>query len=104
VNVESVHQANGHDGWQELLVEDRRATPAEIAVTRIDFRAWLESLSGHDRRVAEVLASGESTQLTAKRFGVSTGRISQLRRKLHMAWRAFQGEADSIPLSTAPCG
>jgi hypothetical protein len=29
--------------WEQLVVEDRHSTPAEVASTRIDFRAWLES-------------------------------------------------------------
>ena len=31
--------------WRQILVEDRHATPAEIAAARIDVAAWLRSLS-----------------------------------------------------------
>jgi hypothetical protein len=81
------------DSWQEVLVEDRHATPADIAVTRIDFAVWLRGFSKHRRQIAKVLARGETTKATAKRFGLSPARISQMRREFQDAWREFQGEA-----------
>jgi len=83
------------DTWQEVLVEDRQATPADIAVTRIDFAVWLRGLSKHRRQIAKVLARGETTKVTAKRFGLTAGRISQMRREFQDAWREFQGETVS---------
>jgi hypothetical protein len=97
VQIESLNQADGRGDWHEILVEDRRASPAETAIVRIDFSAWLDSLSRRDRRIAEVLASGESTMRAARRFGLSVGRVSQLRHKLHKAWCRFQGEVQSVP-------
>ena len=76
--------------WQELLVEDRKATPADVAATRIDFEAWLSSLAPRLRSVAEVLATGETTSAAAMLFKVTAGRISQLRRVLQRAWDEFQ--------------
>ena len=81
------------DSWQEVLVEDRQATPADIAVTRIDFAVWLRRLSRQRRQIAKVLARGETTKVTAKRFGLTAGRISQMRREFQEAWQTFQGEA-----------
>jgi hypothetical protein len=78
--------------WIELVVEDRHSTPAEVATTRIDFGAWLESLPERTKRVAEMLAMGEATSHVARIFGCSASRISQLRRELFNAWQAFQGE------------
>jgi len=81
-----------HDSaeWMELLVEDRHATPADIVATRLDFSAWLGTLSGRVRRIAEFLATGETTSAAAERFGVSQSRISQLRRQLMKSWELFQ--------------
>jgi len=81
-----------HDSaeWMELVVEDGQATPADIAATRIDFAAWLDSLPRRERRIAEELATGETTSAAAKKFRVSAGRISQLRRRLKRSWDAFQ--------------
>ncbi|QDU89321.1 hypothetical protein Pla175_27100 [Pirellulimonas nuda] len=75
-------------GWAEL-VADPRATPAEIAAVRIDFRDWLGRLPAAKRRLAVALAEGESTGDAARRLGVSAGRVSQLRRDLAESWRAF---------------
>ena len=36
----------------ELLAESRNATPADLAASRIDFDAWLKSLSRRHRRIA----------------------------------------------------
>jgi len=78
--------------WKEVLVEDKHAGPAETAASRLDFADWLRKLPKRLRRIAETLATGETTQTTARRFRVSPGRISQLRRELQQAWEAFQGE------------
>ncbi len=79
-------------GWQEIVVEDRHAGPADIAAMRIDFAAWLKTLAPRLRRIAKTLAAGETTSGVARRFGVSRGRVSQIRRELMQAWAAFQGE------------
>jgi hypothetical protein len=76
--------------WQEILVEDRSAGPADIASARIDVERWLESLSERDRCLAKQLAAGETTRGAARLFGVTAGRISQRRRKLEANWSAFQ--------------
>ena len=79
-------------GWQEIVVEDRTATPADVAATRLDFAAWLQTLRRKERRVAELLSTGESTKVAARRFRISPARISQLRRELRNCWLTFQGE------------
>jgi hypothetical protein len=79
--------------WEQLVVEDRHSTPADVAATRIDFGAWLESLPERTRRVAETLATGEATSRVARMFGCSASRISQLRRELYHAWLVYTGEA-----------
>jgi hypothetical protein len=78
--------------WQEVLVEDRRFGPAEAAAAKLDFAAWLSTLSKRDCQLAEKLATGESTSGAARCFGISEGRVSQLRRELLNSWRLFQGE------------
>ena len=88
------------DGWLEVAVEDRNAGPAEVAITRIDFADWLNLLPKRQRQIATTLATGETTGRTARRFGVSHSRISQVRRELSDAWRRFQS-ADSVANQTA---
>ncbi len=79
--------------WKEVLIEDRRAGPAETACCRIDFADWLRTLSRRYRRIATTLATGETTKRVARRFRVSPGRISQIRRELKDSWEGFQGMA-----------
>jgi hypothetical protein len=78
--------------WKEVLVEARGVTPAETAAARIDFADWLGRLCRRDRGVATTLATGETGRETAKLFGLTAGRISQLRSELKRNWQAFQGE------------
>jgi hypothetical protein len=79
-------------GWAEVLVEDRRAGPAETAIVRIDFSTWLHLLPRRLRRIATFLASGETTNAAARKFSLSQSRISQFRRELYQFWHRFQGD------------
>jgi hypothetical protein len=83
------------DEWREVLVEDRRATPADVAAWRIDLTAWFGSLPRRQWRIAKALAMGETTSEAARRFGVSLARISQFRGELRANWEEFQGGGDS---------
>ena len=78
--------------WTEILVEDRHAGPAETAASRIDFSDWLGTLTARYRKIATTLATGESTTAAARKFNVSLGRVSQLRRELQEAWEEFTSE------------
>ena len=78
--------------WAEVLIEDRHAGPAATAITRIDFGRWMQLLPRRLRKIANFLANGETTSAAAKRFRLSQGRISQIRRQLYEAWLAFQGD------------
>ena len=92
------------NGWREILVEDKRATPAELAASRIDFSDWLQGLTVPLRKVAKILSTGETTTTAAKRFCLSPGRISQIRMELKRSWEAFQGErpaAENAAVATA---
>jgi hypothetical protein len=92
----TVERLNGFDPeegeWHDTLVEDRRAGPADTAAARIDVATWFRSLRPRDRRIAQTLATGETTRATARKFGVTDGRVSQLRRELEASWSLFQGE------------
>jgi hypothetical protein len=80
--------------WQQILIEDKRATPADVAACRIDFAEWLRRLTARLRKIALALASGETTKGAAEMFDLSPARISQLREWLRKSWDAFQGEAE----------
>lgn len=79
-------------GWQQAL-HDNTATPVpDQVVFRLDFPAWLSRLSDREERIAKQMAIGEKTSCLAKKFGLSWGRISQLRHELHDDWNEFQGD------------
>jgi hypothetical protein len=82
--------------WAEILVEDKNAGPADTAIVRIDFSAWMQLLPCRLRKIATFLANGETTSATAKRFRLSAGRISQIRRQLFEAWHMFQGDDPAL--------
>jgi hypothetical protein len=84
----------GSGQWCQLLVEDRRGGPAETAAARIDLAAWLHTLSRRNRKIAKALAVGERSSAVAKRFGLTCGRISQLRQWFCRQWQEFQGEGE----------
>ena len=90
------HYDAQEDAWEEILIEDRRAGPAQTAAARIDFGQWLSELPTRRRQIAEVLAVGETTKQAARRFQVSPGRISQVRRELKDSWERFQGQTEAF--------
>ena len=85
--------------WQQIVVEDRRAGPAEVACLRIDFADWLALQPKRNRQIAESLAVGDTPCEVARRFSLSQGRISQLRRALRESWNAFQGEEPAAAIA-----
>jgi hypothetical protein len=90
-SVERLDQFSEEDGcWGEILVENKRATPADVAAWRIDFASWLRRLTARLRKIALALAAGETTSAAARMFGVSPARISQIRDLLRRSWEEFQ--------------
>jgi hypothetical protein len=99
IAVERLDQFDTDAGeWREALIEDRRAGPAETAAARIDVAAWFRSLARKKRRIAQTLAKGEATGTVGQMFGLTAGRVSQLRQELAESWKVFQGEPTSRAL------
>jgi hypothetical protein len=104
--VESLDRRDGLGGWREVLLTDHRSSPADLAAARIDIACWLGKLTWQTRRIARDLAMGYSTGEVAHRHGLSSGRISQVRRHLYDAWCRFQGDGApaAARLPTSACG
>lgn len=64
--------------WDEIGRETD--DPAKLATLRIDMTAFLENLSDRHREILLAMINGESNSELSAKFGVSKGRISQLRR------------------------
>lgn len=81
-----------HDEWEERLADNRRTPPDEQAMFRLDFKAWLQSLTGRERRIIRAMARNERTRDLGRQFDLSQGRISQLRREFQDGWKRFVGD------------
>jgi hypothetical protein len=75
--------------FDEALKDNTRSPVAEQVAFRLDYPVWLNSLSERDRRVCEDLMLGERTGEVAGRYGLTAGRVSQLRRQFLEGWRRF---------------
>jgi len=82
------------DAYEERLSDNSITPPDEQAMFRIDFGNWLQTLSGREQTIVEVLSRDESTGETARRFGVSPGRISQMRKQFREDWECFCGDEE----------
>ncbi len=104
--VERLDRFDEEDGeWREAVVEDYRTPVADQVAFRCDFPAWLDSQPKRKRRIAEALAIGLLNREVARRFRLSRGRISQLRREFHTSWQDFHGvvaEASEASYQTRP--
>jgi DNA-binding NarL/FixJ family response regulator len=63
--------------------------PAKIFQVRHDLEYVFRQLSRRDQAVVVDLAMGETTQAIAKKFAVSDGRISQIKKTLKEKWKAL---------------
>jgi hypothetical protein len=76
-----------------MILADRRVPVPDLAAFSIDFDCWFEKFSRRDRSIISALIAGDHPSAVADRFGITRGRVSQLRRKYEREWMAFQGEA-----------
>ena len=79
------------DTWKDLMLESRRVSPADQACFNLDFQEWLKSWPQRDRKIIAMLAAGERGMTVALKFGLTEGRVSQLRLRYQSSWEQFQG-------------
>ena len=75
--------------FEDALADNTRTPPDEQAAFRLDFPAWLRTLTEQDRRLVVDLMVGERTLPVARRYGLSPARVSQLRRQFREDWWRF---------------
>jgi hypothetical protein len=63
---------------------------------RLDFPRWRASRTERDRRLLDDLMLGERTLEVAGKYGLSPGRVSQLRREFLLDWRRFCGDLPQV--------
>ena len=88
------HGQDLHDAFEERL-RDNTTTPVPDQVQfRLDWPAWLRTLTGRERRIIKAMARNETTKDISREFELSPARISQLRREFHDEWQQFCGVMD----------
>jgi hypothetical protein len=88
----------------EALTNNTVTPPADQAAFRCDFPHWLGGYGERDRQMIDDLMVGERTADIAKKYGLSSGRVSQKRRAFHRDWCAFHGDLDADPAPGRACG
>lgn len=83
--------------WADVLADDTLTPIPDQVAFRLDFPVWLRQLNSRDRKLAKYLALGYTTTEAARQFGVTLGRISQLRSELQASWRAYQQDEPRKP-------
>jgi hypothetical protein len=81
-----------YNPWDEALAENTRTEVPDQVAFRIDFPEWRRTLGQRDRRLVDLLMTGERTDRAARRFGLTAGRVSQKRREFREDWGRFVGE------------
>jgi hypothetical protein len=84
------------------LADNTKSPPDETVCFKLDFAAWLASLTNRDCSIAEDLMVGERTLDVADKYGVSAGRNSQLRREFCQDWLTFCGDSPPNSRSHPP--
>lgn len=77
------------DVLEDALADNTETPPPDQAAFRLDFPAWLLTLSARDRDIARTLAAGHSAKDVSERFGLSPGRVTQIRQQLCDGWVVF---------------
>jgi hypothetical protein len=73
----------------EALIDNTQTPVPDQVSFRCDFPAWIKTHSDRNRRLIEDLMMGERTLDVSSKHGVSSARISQLRREFMEDWQRF---------------
>jgi DNA-directed RNA polymerase specialized sigma24 family protein len=80
------------DSFEEQLQDNTRSPVPDQVAFRIDFPQWLTTHTARSRDVMDAMMEGNCTTELAEAFGLTPGRISQMRRAFEHSWRIFIGE------------
>ncbi len=88
----NVHLLSGASSHLQEALSDNTQTPVdEQAAFRVDFPAWKNGWPERDRRLIDDLMLGERTCDVSAKYGLSPGRVSQLRRDFCEDWARYCG-------------
>jgi hypothetical protein len=77
------------DAAEERLQDNTLTQVPEQVAFRLDWPAWLTIRTERDRRIIDAMSLNHRTLDLARTFGISSSRISQLRREYHDDWSMF---------------
>lgn len=80
----------GDNPYSEALADNTVSPVPDQVAFRLDFPAWLVTLSDREQRLVGDMAMNHRTMDLAAKYGISPARISQLRRELESSWNALQ--------------
>jgi DNA-directed RNA polymerase specialized sigma24 family protein len=83
------HRPRDGSFWRDMVAGNRRTSVPDQVAFAIDFPRWLATLPRRSRAIVRRLVNGDRTGEVARRFGLSPGRVSQLRRELAESWEHF---------------
>jgi len=81
-----------HDAYEERLHQNMVTPVPEQVAFRLDWPRFLRTLTQRDRAMARFLSLGNTTKHTAQKFGLTPGRVTQLRQQWHREWEFFQND------------
>jgi hypothetical protein len=97
----AVHGQRSADSYEERLHDNSVTPPPDAAAFRIDWPAFLATLTERDRELAHFLSLGHAASKAAEHFKLTPGRVTQLRQRWCKEWRLCQGEEDALQAAAA---
>jgi hypothetical protein len=79
----------GDNVFDDALRDNMQTPVPDQVCFRCDFPRWHGTHSERDRRLIDDLVVGERTGDVARKHGLSSGRVAQLRREFHQDWEEF---------------
>lgn len=79
----------GENPYSEALADNTVSPVPDQVAFRIDFPAWMQCLNRREQRLVSAMAQNHRTLDLSRKFRLSPGRISQLRREFACSWECF---------------
>ena len=76
-----VHGQHQQDAWEERLHDNTQTPVPEQVAFRLDFPAWLTTLTARERRLVHEMANNERTLDLSQRFDLSPARDQPAARR-----------------------
>jgi hypothetical protein len=80
------------EDWSDALADDSITPILDQVCFRLDWAEFLKKQSPRHRQMIRLLALGHEGKWVARKFGLSPGRVTQLRKEWQRQWHAFAGE------------